>query len=225
MQLGDRFRWARERKRLSQGQAAAYAETGQGYISDIEHDKRWPSTWTLLISLAKKYEVSADYLLGLTQDHRPASKQALSEAAVDAVNLIDSLPPERRAAAVSVLRSILEFAEVGVPLPSSGETGENALPEPIDARGGGVTNSRYAELGPQQILNGQRKDELLALLKKMVPPDVYERIRLLVESGELVEGGQPLTDAEIDGLLQSFGNKPIQDSLELFNNEDLGNGG
>jgi hypothetical protein len=59
----------------------------------------------------------------------------------------------------------------------------------------------------------------------MVPPDVYERIRLLVESGELVEGGQPLTDAEIDGLLQSFGNKPIQDSLELFNNEDLGNGG
>lgn len=195
------------------------------HVSYLESGKREPSL-DLLVRLAEYYHCSTDYLLGLTDDPRPANKQAMSEAAVDAVNLIDSLPPEKRPSAVELLRAIIVFAEVGVPLPSSGETGEIVLPEPVPAReGGGVTNSRYAELGPQQILNGQRKDELLALLKKMVPPDVYERIRLLVESGELVEGGQPLTDAEIDGLLQSFGNKPIQDSLEFFNNEDLGNGG
>jgi len=225
MDLATRLRERRERRNLKNSQVALYMGLSTAHVSYLESGKREPSL-DLLVRLAEYYHCSTDYLLGLTDDPRPANKQAMSEAAVDAVNLIDSLPPEKRPSAVELLRAIIVFAEVGVPLPSSGETGEIVLPEPVPAReGGGVTNSRYAELGPQQILNGQRKDELLALLKKMVPPDVYERIRLLVESGELVEGGQPLTDAEIDGLLQSFGNKPIQDSLEFFNNEDLGNGG
>lgn len=225
--IGDRLREQRERAGVSLGQVGTYEGLTPQYLSGLERGRNNPPTWDLLARLARRYGCTTDYLLGLSEYPNGYAPQApISKDAREAVNLIDSLPPEKRPSAVELLRAIIVFAEVGVPLPSSGETGENTLPEPVPARqGGGVTNSRYAELGPQQILNGQRKDELLALLKKMVPPDVYERIRLLVESGELVEGGQPLTDAEIDGLLQSFGNKPIQDSLELFNNEDLGNGG
>ena len=225
--IGGRLKEQRERAGLSLGQVGTYEGLTPQYLSGLEHGRNNPPTWDLLARLATRYECTTDYLLGLVQHPNgyeagaPGSRQAK-----EAGNLIDSLPPERRAAAVGVLRSILEFAEVGVPLPSSGETGEIALPEPVPVRqGGGVTKFGPAELGPQIKMNGQRKDDLLALLKKMVAPDVYERIRLLVESGALVEGGQPLTESEIDSLLQSLGETPVQDSLKLLDNEELGNGG
>lgn len=225
MNLAGRLRERRERRNLKNSQVALYLGLSTAHISNIENGNREPSL-DLLVRLAEYYRCSVDYLLGLTDDPRPAGQQSVSEAAVDAINLIDSLPPERRAAAVDVLRSILEFAEVGVPLPDSGEMGQNTLPEPVPARqGGGVTKSRFAELGPQQILNGQKKDELLALLKKLVPPDVYEQLRQLVESGELVAGEIPRTDAEIDSLLQSLSHNPIQDPLEFFEDEGLTSNG
>ncbi len=71
MPLGDRFKKARDRVGLSQGQVAEYAETGQGYLSNIELNKRWPSTWELLEKLARQYKTSTDYLLGLTDDPKP----------------------------------------------------------------------------------------------------------------------------------------------------------
>jgi transcriptional regulator with XRE-family HTH domain len=70
MSLGDRFKKARDRAGLSQGQVAEYAQTAQGYISDIEHDKRSPGGWNLLVQLATQYKTSTDYLLGLTDDPR-----------------------------------------------------------------------------------------------------------------------------------------------------------
>jgi transcriptional regulator with XRE-family HTH domain len=222
--LGTRLKAVRNRKGMSQGQVARYAGVAQSTLSELERGEIAPKTIDALVNLAGYFGCSVDYLLGTSNDFSPAANRNASEAAVEAINLIDSLPPERRAAAVELLRNIIVFAEVGVPLPS-GETGENTLPEPVPARqGGGVTKSGSAELGPQKIMNGHRKDDLLALLKKMVASDVYERVRLLVESGELVEGGKPLSEAEIDGLLQSFGDKPIQNSLEFVDDDDLGNG-
>lgn len=72
MQRGERFREARERVGLSQGQVAEYVDTGQGYISDIENGKRWPSTWALLDKLAQKYRVSVDWLFGIAADELPS---------------------------------------------------------------------------------------------------------------------------------------------------------
>ncbi len=77
---GERFRHARERADLSQGQVAVYASTGQGYLSDLELGKRWPSTWTLLKKLAVEYRVSADYLLGLTDNPSPWAERDASDA-------------------------------------------------------------------------------------------------------------------------------------------------
>ena len=82
--------------------------------------------WTCWSDWPTTIVVRADYLLGLTDDPRPANKQAMSEAAVDAINLIDSLPPEKRPATVDVLRAMIELMEVGVP-----------LPEPVESRDGG----------------------------------------------------------------------------------------
>lgn len=96
---GERFRKAREKVDLSQGQVAVYAETGQSYLSNIELGKRWPSTWTLLSKLANRYQVSTDYLLGLSDDPTPqrAENRAQEEA------LLAQLPGHERA----IVRALL----------------------------------------------------------------------------------------------------------------------
>lgn len=96
---GERFRKAREKVDLSQGQVAAYAETGQGYLSDIELGKRWPSTWTLLRKLAGQYKVSTDYLLGLTDDPDPLRAENRAQEAA----LLAQLPGPERA----IVRALL----------------------------------------------------------------------------------------------------------------------
>ena len=218
MQLGDRFRAARERAGLSQGQVAAYAQTGQGYISDIEHDKRWPSTWTLLIKLADKYGVSVDYLVGNTDDPRKPDGRAVSREALQAIELVNSVPAEQREAVLAVLQAVIELVKVGE------REHQQSLPEPVLARqGGGVTNFRRAGLGPQQKMttgneaagddsaqsDGARKDELLALLKRMLSPEDFEYVQ------SLVAAGLPLTEADINRLLQPGGQEPFGEGFEL----------
>jgi transcriptional regulator with XRE-family HTH domain len=193
MEQGDKFRIARERVGLSQGQVAEYAETAQGYISGIENNKRWPSTWTLLQKLALRYRVSADFLLGIGRNVS-LEGQAASE-------LIDALPPEKRAAAVALLQAIIEFAEIGVP-----------FAEPVEARDrGGVTNDE-TDRALKQTLNA-KKDSMLALLEKMVPPAIYDEVRALVESG------RPLTEADIDRFLEASSQQPSQQRLQSFQDD------
>ena len=87
---GESFKIAREQAGLSQGQAAEYGGTSQGYLSNVERGTRWPSTWKLIGQLAKLYKVSTDYLLGLTHDPTPAERA--SEIQV----LFNRLPSERQ---------------------------------------------------------------------------------------------------------------------------------
>jgi transcriptional regulator with XRE-family HTH domain len=84
MTLGERFRQAREGAGLSQGQVAEYVGTGQGYISDIELGKRWPSTWTLLEKLARHYRVDPAWLLGMG-DEEPAELPSYGQELLDIV--------------------------------------------------------------------------------------------------------------------------------------------
>lgn len=213
MKAGDKFRIARERAGLSQGQVAQYAETGQGYISDIELNKRWPSTWDLLRKLALRYRVSADYLLDIGRN--------VSLEGQTAGELIDSLPPEKRAITVGVLRAIIELMEVGVP-----------LPEPVDARDGGgvatrartsttsaptwdvgVDTSNHRQLGLPDMEDDEwtsiRKDALLALLKKALPADEFEKLKASVDAG------RPLSESELFRLRQILGNTGLKQFFKL----------
>ena len=127
MSIGERFREARERAHLSQGQVAEYAETGQGYLSDIELNKRWPSTWGLIGRLAKLYGTSTDYLLGLTDDPRQIlSATALADALAagpapapeieDLLRLAARLDEERLYALLTVAEALAALGD-----PSPGE--------------------------------------------------------------------------------------------------------
>lgn len=228
MDLANRLRERRERRGLKNSQVALYMGLSTAHVSNIESGSREPSL-DLLVRLAEYYRCSIDYLLGLTDDPRPASRQAISEAAVDAINLIDSLPPEKRAATVAVLRAVIELMEVGVP-----------LPEPVDARDGGGVETRehtstraapiweiganqptFRQLGLTDMDEPTRADleRRLALIKKMVPAGVYEYIVRLVEQG------RPLSEADIVYLLEASEHTPLQEIIQRFeNNHTVSNG-
>ncbi len=200
MKLGERFRRAREEAGLSQGQVAEYVETGQGYISDIELDKRWPSTWTLVTKLALRYRVSLDWLFGLTDDPRPAEKRSWTPESETAVDLIDSLPAAKRSAALAVLKAAIELDRI---------EDETNL-EPVGARqGGGVTIPSEANIQPQVDLIAE-KDRLLALTDKMFSADVAAEVRRLVESG------QGFTDADIERLANAPGHGVRSENSKLL---------
>lgn len=137
---GERFRRARELVELSQGQVATYADTGQGYLSDIELGKRWPSTWTLLQKLAAQYKVSADYLLGLTDDPDPVhTENRAAEAA-----LLAALRPGERGEIEHLLRLALR-------MPSEAREALLYIAEALAGREAGPT--------PAEIVRGMRERE------------------------------------------------------------------
>ncbi len=227
MNLAARLRDRRERRNLKNSQVALYLGLSTAHISNIENGNREPSL-DLLARLADYYRCSVDYLLGLTDDPRPANRQAMSEAAVDAINLIDSLPPEKRAATVAVLRAMIELMEVGVP-----------LPEPVESRDGGggeirvastratptwevgVGKKNHRQLGLPNMEEPSQADleRRLALIKRMVPADVYEYIV------KLVERGRPLSEADILYLLDASEHKPLSEIIQRFeNNHTIDNG-
>lgn len=218
--LGTRLRQLRTRRGRSQGQIAEYAKVPQSTLSDFERGDVAPKTVGALVNLAEYFGCSVDYLLGLTDDPRPADRHSVSEAAVDAINLIDSLPPEKRAATVAVLRAMIELMEVGVP-----------LPEPVDARDGGVATkerpsttsapawevgadtSHHRQLGLPDMEDDEwtsiRKDALLALLKKALPPEEFEKLKASVDAG------RPLSESELFRLRQILGNTGLKQFFKL----------
>lgn len=115
MSRGERFKLARERAELSQGQVAEYAETSQSYLSDIELNKRWPSTWSLLQRLAELCRVPTDYLLGLTDDPSPRRDAPLPEVVRDVIEIMLGLSEGRRAELLAHAR-VLDEAELAAGL-------------------------------------------------------------------------------------------------------------
>ncbi|MEN0642285.1 helix-turn-helix transcriptional regulator [Alkalicoccobacillus gibsonii] len=78
MSLGERLRLSRMRKRLTQKQAAEKLNISNNVLSSYERDARDPDT-KILRGLSELYDVSTDFLLGLTnnpdkEDSRNTSK-------------------------------------------------------------------------------------------------------------------------------------------------------
>lgn len=226
--LGTRLKAVRNRKGMSQGQVAKYAGVAQSTLSELERGEIAPKTIDALVNLAGYFGCSVDYLLGTSNDFSPAANRSASEAALDAINLIDSLPPEKRSATVAVLRAMIELMEVGVP-----------LPEPVDARDGGggrireastraaptwevgAEKSNHRQLGLPHMEEPTQADleRRLALIKKMVPANVYEYIVSLVGQG------RALSEADIIYLLDASEHKSLQEIIQRFENNHTINDG
>src|SRR5699024_1070712 len=70
MTLGKRLQYIRNQRRLYQKEVADYVGTSKSVISNYERDIRDPDTCNLR-KMAEMYNVSTDYLLGLTDDPYP----------------------------------------------------------------------------------------------------------------------------------------------------------
>ncbi len=227
--LGTRLKAVRNRKGMSQGQVAEYTGVAQSTLSDLERGEIAPKTIGALINLAEYFGCSVDYLLGTSNDFSPAANRSASEAALDAINLIDSLPPEKRTATVAVLRAMIELMEVGVPLPEPVESrdggggGEikvaSTQAAPTWEVGAGKKNHRQLGLPNMEEPSQADLDRRLALIKKMVPADVYEYIV------QLVERGRPLSEADILYLLDASEHKPLSEIIQRFENNHTINDG
>ena len=65
--MADRLRESREKRGLRNSQVALYLGITTSYVSQLENGKKQPSL-EMLTRLVEYYDVSADYLLGLTDD-------------------------------------------------------------------------------------------------------------------------------------------------------------
>lgn len=68
--FGDRCRAVRELRQLSQTDLCQRAALGNATLSIIENQRRVPSVQNV-IKVCKALEVSADYMLGLSEDFQP----------------------------------------------------------------------------------------------------------------------------------------------------------
>lgn len=70
MTFGERLRYLREERELRQQDIAEEVNISKRMIGYYESDKHFPRDADMIISLAKFFDVSLDYLFGLTEVRR-----------------------------------------------------------------------------------------------------------------------------------------------------------
>ncbi len=94
-------------KKVTQQQLSQATGISQGNISDWKNGRSSPKA-DALIKIANYFHVSTDYLLGLTDDPRPAAVPSPADALMV---LLASLPESRRAEAERYLRFLTDEGE------------------------------------------------------------------------------------------------------------------
>lgn len=116
MSLGDRLRISREKKGWSQVYVSKILDITSQTISNYERNERDPDSSTLN-KLAGLYDVSADYLLGRTDDPTPKNS-ALSALFKKFIRLLKdergAMPPENTLLALTQIAQLYAVSK-GVP--------------------------------------------------------------------------------------------------------------
>lgn len=104
--LGQRLAALRKEKGLSQAQLAKLLNMGQSTIAMYEKDRRRPDAETLR-RLAEFFQISVDYLLGLT-DTRERSTYTLTPEAQELYSLLLREPDLKSSLADPIFRNLLK---------------------------------------------------------------------------------------------------------------------
>ncbi len=124
LKFGDRLRAARERKGLTQVDVYRAIGLNNKSLSRYENGTTAPDPDTLR-DLIRLYDVSSDYVLGLSDDMGPSRHAGSSltppKLSEDAALLerLSSLPPEEKAKAIEYVDMLKTLSEV--------KTGENCI--------------------------------------------------------------------------------------------------
>lgn len=102
--IAQRLKQLREEKRLTQKELAFELSIGSKTISDYERESSSPDNDTLMI-IAKFFNVSADYLLGLSDERTPpTTKEKLSGVQLALFNQTENLSEEQ-------MKDVLKYIE------------------------------------------------------------------------------------------------------------------
>lgn len=104
--ISNRLRELRDDLGNSQDGMAAAAGVSQRRWSDWERQD--PQQMTALANVARHYGVSADYLLGLTDDPRPGSLSRLSPAGTAFLRMLQGMSEDAQRDAVAVAQVLYE---------------------------------------------------------------------------------------------------------------------
>lgn len=93
MNFNVRLKQLRQKHRLTQGELASILDLKPTAISNYESKRNEPS-FDKLISLSKYFDVSCDYLLGITDAYFPISGEVIDKDMVEFFNLYQQLDDE-----------------------------------------------------------------------------------------------------------------------------------
>jgi transcriptional regulator with XRE-family HTH domain len=103
---GDRLKEQRERAGLSMGQVEEYEGITRQYLWKLEKGENAPPTWPLLAALARRYQCSVDYLLGVVDEPMAHNGTLLSGAIIAMVERIAELPGYTQAMMMEILDAV-----------------------------------------------------------------------------------------------------------------------
>lgn len=107
MTLGTRLRGLREKRGLTGRATATYLGISAAHVSDMESGKAFPSL-DLLIRLARFFDTSTDYLLGVTDDPAAAEQRVVPPFGLDIWSVLRELPQEQGEELVRIGHGMVE---------------------------------------------------------------------------------------------------------------------
>ena len=93
MHFNTRLKQLRQKNKLTQSELASILGLRPTAISNYESERNEPS-FDKLIALSKYFDVSCDYLLGLTDSYLPVGGEILDKDIVELFDLYQQLSPE-----------------------------------------------------------------------------------------------------------------------------------
>lgn len=106
--IKERLKAAREAVGLTQVEVAEAEGLSEQYISQLERGVNNPRGWPLLRRLAKRYNISADYLLGLTDDPAPKNSAELPSLVRHTAELARELSTAKQDELLRITRVLLQ---------------------------------------------------------------------------------------------------------------------
>lgn len=107
MNLHKRFKDLREDKDLKQKDIAQIINTSANYYGDYENEKR-EMPFDRVIALAKFYDVSIDYIAGLTNDKKGLTKSELPDDVSQLVKSYEFLSEKRKGKLELFMQQLVE---------------------------------------------------------------------------------------------------------------------
>ena len=106
MNFNVRLKELRQKKKLTQGELADILGLKPTAISNYESKRNEPS-FEKLIALSKYFDVSCDYMLGVSDAYLPIVGEVLDKDIVDFFGLYQQLSPESAALARDYVRYLI----------------------------------------------------------------------------------------------------------------------